>query len=134
MVNPHLKPEENPLWGRKISKDDAEELFWEIFRTRPDLKEDDDSGIESDDEEWEHEPGFVKGVKEKLKEFLDSCENVDYKEFAILILETIVEVMQDHLHLVVKAFYSRDKDEIFLKVRATEENLKVQADLVDYRL
>ena len=32
------------------------------------------------------------------------------------------------------SFYSRDKDEIFIKVRATEENLKVQADLTDYRM
>lgn len=42
--------------------------------------------------------------------------------------------MQKHLGLEIKAFYSRDKDEIFIKIRASEENLKVQADLMDYRL
>jgi hypothetical protein len=31
-------------------------------------------------------------------------------------------------------FYSRDRDEIFCKVSATEDNLKVQADLIDYKL
>jgi hypothetical protein len=34
----------------------------------------------------------------------------------------------------VKMFLSRDRDEIFIKVAATEENLKVQADLFDYRM
>jgi len=42
--------------------------------------------------------------------------------------------LQNNYSLEINAFYSRDKDEIFLKCRATEENLKIQADLTDYRL
>lgn len=57
-----------------------------------------------------------------------------FKDFLEFMLKEIVHALQDNLNLEVRLFFSRDKDEIFCKVKATEENLRVHADLIDYRL
>jgi hypothetical protein len=37
----------------------------------------------------------------------------------------VLRVMQEYLRIEISMFLSRDRDEIFVKLRATEENLKV---------
>ena len=61
-------------------------------------------------------------------------QNIEHRRFAEFVLKSVVTVMQEELHLVVRLFYSRDKDEVFCKLRASEQNLKIQADLIDYSL
>lgn len=51
-----------------------------------------------------------------------------------IVLQNVVKMLQKYLKMKVKLFYSRDRDEIFCKIQATEENLQVHADLIDYRL
>ena len=81
------------------------------------------------------EDDVIKDVRARLQAFLDSChEEIIFSNFAEEVLKTFIHVLQEHLKLDVKVFYSRDKDEIFIKVRSTEENLKIQADLDDYKL
>ena len=43
-------------------------------------------------------------------------------------------VLQHVLQLEIRVFYSRDLDEIYCKMRTTEDNFKVIADLSDYHL
>ena len=42
--------------------------------------------------------------------------------------------MQKHLHLKVELFQSIDQDQIFCKIKCSEENLMNHADLTDYKL
>lgn len=51
-----------------------------------------------------------------------------------LIFENLMFVFEKDLFLEFDLFYSRDKDEIFVKLRATETNLRIQADLIDYQV
>ena len=55
-----------------------------------------------------------------------------YRDFLEFVIETFLKVIQEHLQLEVRLFLSRDQDEIFCKLRASEKNLKIQADLIDY--
>jgi hypothetical protein len=61
-------------------------------------------------------------------------DSLFFRDFLEFMLMEVVFVLQDHLNLEVKLFYSRDKDEIFCKLTAAEENLRIHADLIDYRL
>ena len=42
--------------------------------------------------------------------------------------------MEQELILHLKLFFSVDKDEIFMTIKASEANLEVQADLMDYHV
>lgn len=59
---------------------------------------------------------------------------VEFKKFLLLIITCVLDIMQKDLKLAIKLFYSRDQDEIFCKIKASEHNYQVQADLIDYLL
>lgn len=75
-------------------------------------------------------------VQDLLKQLdsLSSGQSIEHHRFAEFVLKSVVSVMQQELRLEVRLFFSRDKDEVFCKVRASEQNLKIQADLIDYPL
>jgi Calcium-activated chloride channel len=51
-----------------------------------------------------------------------------------MVVNALIKIFQEELMLQLKIFYSRDEDEIFIKVKASEYNLGVQADLMDYKI
>lgn len=51
-----------------------------------------------------------------------------------IIVENLLLIFEKDLHLMFDLFYSRDKDEIFIKLKASETNLRIQADLIDYQV
>jgi hypothetical protein len=51
-----------------------------------------------------------------------------------IVIQNVVKMLQKYLNMKVKLFYSRDRDEIFCKIQATDDNLQVHADLIDYML
>lgn len=57
-----------------------------------------------------------------------------FKDLATKAIGTVLEVLQSGLGLEIRAHVSADKDQIFVKVKATEDGLKVQADIIDYKL
>ena len=61
-------------------------------------------------------------------------EETEWLRFVRMVAGLLVKVFQQELMLEVKMFLSRDESEIFLKVRASEYNLRVQADLMDYQV
>jgi hypothetical protein len=73
--------------------------------------------------------GYIKAYLKDLE-----SEEVRHNELSAEILKKVVAVLQKHLKLDVSMFYSRDRDEIFVKIRSSEENLKKQANLVGYRM
>ena len=76
---------------------------------------------------------WLVALEEQFNAFLGNSA-VQFHHFAEFILKSVVTVMQKELHLEVNLFYSRDKDEVFCKLRSSEDNLKIQADLIDYQL
>lgn len=59
---------------------------------------------------------------------------VELEQVSQVIFRNLLLILQDHCMFEIYPFYSRDRDEIFIKLRASEEALKVQADLDDYHL
>ena len=49
-------------------------------------------------------------------------------------MNNMLKVIQIQCKLEIFPFFSRDRDEIFVKLRASEENLRIQADLDDFYL
>ena len=70
-----------------------------------------------------------------MKTFLDGCgEEITREKLGIFVIGLVTDIMQNHLHLELKMFSSRDSDEIFVKIRTNENNMAVVADLNDYHL
>ena len=67
---------------------------------------------------------------------LISVKSSDFnlRDLSKLVLSSIFRLLQEHLGLLIKPFLSADNDQIFVLIRASEHNLKVQADLIDYKL
>ncbi|OMJ83410.1 hypothetical protein SteCoe_15679 [Stentor coeruleus] len=59
-------------------------------------------------------------------------EEIEWRLFVKKVVDMLVRIFQEELFLEIKVFYSRDKDEIFMQVKASEANLRVQADIMDY--
>jgi hypothetical protein len=131
---------QNPFYNQtgsgtdsKISISSAKELFnkaFKVFTTRENaftaLKEAQDApSISLQDlifEKWEEFEALAKGTKVLLRDLM------------INIINTVLEILQRILKLRVDIFFSRDDDELFLKIWATEENLKIHAENTDYIL
>lgn len=60
--------------------------------------------------------------------------NVKVQVLVQLVFQNTVKVLQKYLKMKIKLFYSRDRDEIFCKIQASQENLQSHADLIDYSL
>lgn len=76
-------------------------------------------------------------IEKKIDKFIDINTKDGSVELGVVaqkIIEDILVVLQDHLLLDINAFYSRDRDEIFVRVKSNEQNLMVQADLMDYTM
>ncbi|OMJ79321.1 hypothetical protein SteCoe_20704 [Stentor coeruleus] len=82
-----------------------------------------------------------KVSKEKLQYLREAWEGFEeenpkpeYYKFLIVLITNVIRVMQDELKLSLRLFFSQDKDEIFMVIKCSEENLAVQADLMDYKV
>lgn len=71
---------------------------------------------------------------QNLKNLESQNDKIRLKDVAKIIIESLLRVLQEYLGFVVKASFSGKKDQIFLLLRASEHNLKVQADIIDYKL
>ena len=58
----------------------------------------------------------------------------EWLKFVRMVAGVLVKIFQHELMLEVRMYLSKDESEIFLKVRASEYNLRVQADLMDYQV
>jgi len=97
----------------ELSKEEASKAFERCFR------------VSLESEEYSE-------INEKLNQVLNSSPTK--KKIAQLQLETILVTLQHRLQMDVVAHVSRDLDEVFMKLRTSEENFQVQADLIDYEL
>jgi hypothetical protein len=124
-----------------VSAQESYEAFIAMFRLVTDLGYY-DSGTELQDVDSKHSRILARKIAHQKK--LTDCWEAyrdresggqftkgDYLE---LVIDTFLKILQEDIKLQVKLFYSRDKDEIFCKIRASDENLKTQADLSDYKL
>jgi len=59
---------------------------------------------------------------------------IDSKLFLEFILNSLIKILQKYLKFKVEMFRSRDNDEIFIKLWLSDTNLKIHADLIDYKL
>jgi hypothetical protein len=50
------------------------------------------------------------------------------------VMEQAFMVLQDYLKLELNVFFSRDRDEIYVRLRTSDNNLQVQAHLIEYTL
>lgn len=75
-------------------------------------------------------------IKESWEGFKsdNTGESVMLYKFLKEITSCVIRVMQDELKLGLQLRFSQDKDEIFMLIMCSEENLQVQADLMDYHV
>jgi hypothetical protein len=109
-----------------IDKNYAAKTFLAIFRT-----------TFLSDIELAKEHKFLKHLRLKLSTFImiyRDQELIPIHEFQSMAMFNVLDFFQNYLMLDIKMFYSIDKDQIYCKVRASEENLKAHADLTDYKL
>ena len=78
----------------------------------------------------------TKWIKDAWENFCKDTSNgeVEWIKFIRMVMTVAIRVLQEDLKLQIHSFFSRDQDEIFMKVRATEHNLRVYADLMDYQV
>ena len=79
------------------------------------------------------EPIMIE-ASEKIEDLRKAGDKVILKEFAKVVFETIIKLLQSHLGFFITFSFSTDNKQIFLVLKTSEHNLKVQADIVDYKL
>lgn len=118
--------------GRSIDKTDATELFHNAFKVL---------GVHtlsvtrflSQHETKQRDPNYIL---EELNNLLQSQPGdlIDSRLFLEFILKSLLTILQQDLKFKVEMFRSRDNDEIFVKLWLSDTNLKIHADLIDYKL
>ena len=98
-----------------IPQDEVEDVFLRMFRLN---KDDPSLSI------------FLKQVW-VLK---DSANEISSKDLAIIAMKAVFKILQEYLGLWIKPYLSADNDQIFIRLKSSDHNLKVQADLIDYIL
>lgn len=79
----------------------------------------------------------IKKIDNDLKKFKREKElstQIQLKDLVSLIFTNICYLLQHHCKFDISVTLSRDKDRIFVRIRASEENLKVAADLDNFQL
>ena len=71
---------------------------------------------------------------QEIDQLIQSSGVVLAKDIAQIAMKAIFKLLQDFLGFLIKPYLSADKDQIFILLKASEHNLKVQADLTDYKL
>ena len=78
---------------------------------------------------------ILKQSLESLKEkMIERSVDMTLKDLSEIVISSVFRILQEHLGLLIKPFLSADQDQIFILIQASEHNLKVQADLIDYKL
>lgn len=70
----------------------------------------------------------------ELKQFLMGKDKISSQDLAQRTISCALKLLQQTLHLEVRGNLSEDNETILIKLRSSEGNLKVQADLLDYSL
>ena len=123
--NPFEKCNENFL-SRDLEHKDAEERFFRIFKTS-----------KSDNEKNNVVPEYCLDKIQWLKDFSKSeskNESIYMSEFLTSVISSILYFLREQLNLKYKLLLSRDKDEIFVKIYASEEWFLSAAQSSDYKL
>ena len=103
------------LWQRKYIKKDVRRIICTVFRAE-----------EQPNPKVPVEPQLIQEVRSKLDEFLQGVteeEEIPREKLGQFLLGLVLDVMQKNVGLEIKAFFSRDKDEIYVKMKASENNL-----------
>ena len=100
---------------QKYSSEEAKSQFLQLFR------------VSSDEL-------LLQEYLEEVDHLASNSEEVLAKDLAQIAMRAILRLLQDFLGFLIKPYLSADKDQIFIPLKASEENLKVQADLTDYKL
>lgn len=125
----------------KVSAQESYEAYIAMFRLVTDLDYY-ESGSELQDVDSKQSRILARKIahQKKLMECWEAYRSRESEgqftrgDYLELVIDTFLKILQEDIKLEVKLFYSRDKDEIFCKMRASEQNLKTQADLSDYKL
>lgn len=126
--------------SKKISISDCEEMIrktFKVFETREKFYHTLRGSTEmSSGTTSEAKLGRQEMILEAWNNFKSTGKQkkLSYRKFLEHIMNTIFEVLQWHLKFKIEFIYSRDDDEIFVKIWASEENLKIHADVTDYLL
>ena len=83
------------------------------------------------------ESQWIRLLYDKFQPWEDKWVNhhkIPFDEFATICIGTVVEVLQTVLKLKVDLFTGIDSSTIFCKLRSTDENLKIHAQLIKYHL
>lgn len=70
----------------------------------------------------------------EVQNLAQSADEVLAKDLAQITIKTVYKYLQEYIGFLLKSYLSADKDQIFVLLKASEHNLKVQADLIDYKL
>ena len=115
--NPYSKS--NPIlikkFLKKIATEKAERKFKNCFRL-------DDT-----------DPNFYNALQD-LKASLTGKNDIKVEKLAQKIFELAILVIQRNLGIEIKATLINDNKEIALSLKATDENLQVQAELIRYKI
>ena len=70
----------------------------------------------------------------KIISLSKSSSEILLKDFAKMIIPMISCVLQEYLCFLIKPYLSADNDRVFILLKAFDHKLKVEADVIDYKL
>lgn len=110
-INPKLVKK----FKKKIKTDKAETKFRNCFKLS------------------DSDPTYHNAVQE-LKAHLTGKSEIKIEKLAQKILELVVSLLQKNLGIEFKHSFTLNNKEIIFSLKASETNLKIQAELIDYKL
>lgn len=81
----------------------------------------------------DHDINYQEGLI-KLRNHMAGKDKISYKVLVQVMITTILNILQNNLQIDVIISISILNDKIFFKLLASDHNLQVQADLIDYQL
>lgn len=115
-INPHYKGSDlSNILDKEIPSSKARKKFKKQFH----LNENEKKILDS----------FIEALPSE-----DSDGTFPFREFCKQTISACCMVLQNFLGLEISMSLSSDQDQVFLLVKANEENLKIQADIIDYKL
>eukprot|EP00357_Protocruzia_adherens_P011320 CAMPEP_0115014732 /NCGR_PEP_ID=MMETSP0216-20121206/26277_1 /TAXON_ID=223996 /ORGANISM="Protocruzia adherens, Strain Boccale" /LENGTH=785 /DNA_ID=CAMNT_0002384575 /DNA_START=167 /DNA_END=2524 /DNA_ORIENTATION=- len=130
------------LDNQKVSLSQAEKHLLDCFFIEKSLREFNGAKTKGGPafDKFKLEPVYKLRIREKIDEELrrateyQSGERIDKAKLEHLMYSISIWVLQEFAGLQVSPFLSRDRDEVFVKVKASEANLKIIAVQREYDL
>ena len=77
---------------------------------------------------------IMKGFINDINFLKETSTEITEKEVAQIAVRAILKLLQEYLGFLIVPVLSSDKDQIFISIKGCKHNLKVHADLIDYKL